>query len=337
MKIIILAGGRGSRLWPISRKESPKQFLRLENKSFFKQTIERSLLIEKAENIFISTNEKYVSFVEEEIKDTNIEKENILVEPFAKNTGPAILFALNELKEKTEKNELIFICPSDHYIFPNEKFIKTVEEAKKGASLSYIVTFGVRPNSPETGYGYITKGENKIKDTSCYKVEEFTEKPCLEKAEQFIASGNYLWNSGMFLFPINLMLEEFKEKASEIYNNINNFEKLKSAPIDKAVIEKSDKIATIPSEFEWNDIGCWKSFYQMKDKDKKGNVLKGDILAHDVENSLVLGKNKTIACLGLKDITVIETNDVTFIAPKNRSQEVKKLVKEYEGRDNKKG
>lgn len=335
MKIIILAGGRGSRLWPISRKDSPKQFLQLENKSFFQQTIERSLLVEEAENIFISTNERYVSFVENEIKNTGIKKENIIVEPFAKNTGPAILFALNKIKKETKENELVFVCPSDHYISPKEKFVKAVKKAKEGASLANIVTFGVKPTSPATGYGYIKQTKEKIKNTECYKVEKFTEKPCLKKAKQFIASGNFLWNSGMFLFPIDLMINEFKEKASNIYSNINNFEKLESVPIDKAVIEKSDNVATIPANFTWNDIGCWKSFYQMKEKDNKGNVLKGDVLAHDVENSLVLGGNKTIACIGLKDITVIETNDVTFIAPKNRSQEVKKLVKQYEGRKNK--
>ncbi len=336
MKIVILAGGRGSRLWPVSRKDSPKQFLQLENKSFFRQTIERSLLIEEPENIFISTNKRYVSFVEKEIDDTGIGKKNIIVEPFAKNTGPAILFALKKIKDKAKENELVFVCPSDHYISPKDKFIKSVEKAKKGASYSNIVTFGVTPTSPATGYGYIKKEKNKIKNSECYRVEKFTEKPCLEKAKEFIASGDYLWNSGMFLFPIDLMLKEFKERASNIYNNIDNFEKLESAPIDKAVIEKSNNVATIPADFTWNDIGCWKSFYQMKEKDKEGNVLKGDVLAHDVENSLVLGKNKTIACIGLKDITVIETDDVTFIAPKSRSQEVKKLVKEYEGRERKK-
>ncbi|MFW6282731.1 MAG: mannose-1-phosphate guanylyltransferase [Minisyncoccales bacterium] len=335
MKIIILAGGRGSRLWPISRKDSPKQFLQLEKKSFFQQTIERSLLIEKPENIFISTNEKYISFVEDEIKNTGIKKENIIVEPFAKNTAPAILFALNKIKEKTKKNELAFVCPSDHYISPKEKFVKAVNKAKKGASLSNIVTFGITPVSPATGYGYIKKEEERIEHSECYRVEKFTEKPCLKKAKQFISSDNYLWNSGMFLFPIDLMVKEFKEKASNIYNNINNFEKLESIPIDKAVIEKSNNVATIPVDFKWNDIGCWKSFYQMKEKDQRGNVLKGDVLAYDVENSLVLGENKTIACIGLKNITVIETNDVTFIAPKSRSQEVKKLVKEYESRNKK--
>jgi len=338
MKIIILAGGKGTRLWPMSRKKFPKQFLPLGDKTLFRQTVERCLLIEKPKNIFISTNQKYCPFVKDQLKDTKIKDKNIIIEPTAKNTGPAVLFTLKTIKRRAKKNELVFVCPSDHFITPQDKFIDTVDKAKKVAKLSYIVTFGIKPTSPATGYGYIKASGISIKkeglETSCYQVERFTEKPLLPEAKKFLKSGNYLWNSGMFLFPINLMIEEFKQKAPNIFKNINNFKELPSAPIDKAIIEKSSKVVTIPADFSWSDVGSWKSLHQIKEKDKKGNVIIGDVLAHDVENSLIMGRHRAIACLGLKDITIVETDDVIFIAPKERSEEVKKLAKQFENKSN---
>lgn len=330
MKIIILAGGKGTRLWPVSRKTFPKQFLPLKDKTLFRQTVDRCLLIEEPKNIFISTNQDYSFYVEKELKGTKISQKNIIIEPFAKNTGPAILFALEKIKNK--KNDLVFVCPSDHYIFPPARFVQDIEKAKKIASLNYLVTFGIKPLSPETGYGYIKAREkfSLIEKNKFYQVERFLEKPCLKRAKEFLKSKNYYWNSGMFLFPYNLIMEEFDRNAPDLIFNLHDFENINSISFDKAVVEKSNKVATVPVSFAWSDVGSWESFHQTQQKDKKGNVVIGNVLTDQVSDSLVLGSNRLVACFGLKKMTVIETSDAVFVAPKNKSQEVKGLVEELE-------
>ncbi|MGI6340587.1 MAG: sugar phosphate nucleotidyltransferase [Minisyncoccales bacterium] len=334
MKIIILAGGKGTRLWPMSRKTLPKQFLKINNKTLFRKTVDRCLLIEKPENIFISTNKDYSFLAEKELKGTEIKKENIIIEPFSKNTGPAILFAIKELKIR--ENELILVCPSDHFITPDDEFAKDVKKAEQISSLNNIVTFGIKPLSPETGYGYIETKKSLLKTNKngveYYKVENFIEKPNLEKAQKLLESGNYYWNSGIFLFPFKLMMEEFEKHAK---NLIDDFEKIEPISIDKAVIEKSNKIVTIPVKFNWSDVGSWNSFYKTQKKDNEGNVLIGNTLARDTKNSLILGNNRLVTCFGLENIAIVETEDVVLVAPKNRSEEVKLLVEDLEKRNKK--
>lgn len=336
MKILILAGGKGTRLWPLSRETFPKQFLLLGEKSLFRQTIERCLLVAKPRDIFVSTNSNYYFYVRDGLKGTGIGKKNIIVEPLAKNTAPAILFALRKFKErfKTKKDEIIFVCPSDHHIFPAEKFAKTVEKVEEIAKMGNIVTFGIKPTGPETGYGYIKINQkSKIKDQRYCKVEKFIEKPKKSSVKKFLKEGNYFWNSGMFMFPLGLMIQEFKEKAPKIFENVENFEKIESVPIDKTVIEKSKKVVVIPVDFNWSDIGSWEVFHKIQEKDGMGNVLIGNVLTHDTKNSLILGDHRLVACLGLKDLMVIETNDAVFVAPKKKAQEVKNLVEELKKQD----
>lgn len=342
MKILILAGGKGTKLWPLSRESFPKQFLLLGEKSLFRQTLERCLLVCQPRDIFISTNNNYYFYVKEGLKGTGIKEKNIIVEPLAKNTGPAILFALKELKErfKTKNDEIIFVYPSDHFISSSRKFAKFIKRAEKIAKIGNIVTFGIKPTAPETGYGYIgtKKSLNTQKRrTSHYLVEDFVEKPKKSKAKEFLKAGNYFWNSGMFMFPLELMIEEFKLRAPKIFENIvnseDNFEKIESIPVDKAVIEKSDKVVVIAVDFQWSDIGSWDTFHQIQEKDGKGNVVIGNVLTYDTENSLILGDHRLVACIGLKDLMVVETNDAVFVAPKRKAQEVKKLVEELKKRN----
>lgn len=339
MKIIILAGGKGIRLWPLSRETFPKQFLPLEKRSLFRQTVDRCLSIEKPKNIFISTNSNYSFYVEEALKGTKIKKDNIIIEPFSKNTAPAILFAIKKFKKefKAKDNELVLVCPSDHFISPEDNFLKDIEKAQKISSLGFITTFGIKPTSPETGYGYIGAEEISLKEGNLeyYRVERFIEKPCLRKAKEFFQSKKYYWNSGIFLFPIGLMMKEFKKSAPEMLLNIDNFEKVDSAPIDKTIIEKSERVSTIPASFLWNDIGSWESFHQVRECNKDGNVIIGNVLTKDVKNSLIFGNSRLVACFGMSNITLIETNDAVFVAPKNKSQEVKKLVQELESKNRK--
>jgi len=338
MKILILTGGKGTRLWPLSREDFPKQFLLLGEKSLFRQTIERCLLVAKPKDIFISTNNNYYFYIKDGLKGTGVSEKNIISEPMAKNTGPAILFALKELKEKfkTKDNEIIFICPSDHYIFPKNEFIKTIKRAEEIAKMENIVLFGIKPTKPEIGYGYIKKSQEiKSKSQNYYQVEKFIEKPNLKRAKEFIKTRNYFWNSGMFIFSLGLIWQEYKEKAPEIFENINNFEKIEAMSIDKAVIEKSKKVVVIPANFQWSDIGSWEAFYQIQEKDKNGNVIIGNTLIRDTKNSLIFGNHRLVACFGLKNLIVIETNDAIFVAPKEKSQEVKNLVEELKKQNKK--
>jgi mannose-1-phosphate guanylyltransferase/mannose-6-phosphate isomerase len=311
MKIIILAGGKGTRLWPMSRKTSPKQFLKLNSKTLFKKTLKRCLLLEKPENIFVSTNKDYSFLVQKEFKNANL-----IIEPFSKNTGPAILYALKKLNLKN--NELVLVCPSDHFITPDSEFVKSINKAKEIAKSNHIVTFGIKPTSPETGYGYI-----KIKPDQ-FKVEKFTEKPNLKTAQDFLNKGNYYWNSGIFLFPVNLIMQEFEKYAKDL------LEKTESISIDKAVIEKSDKIAMLPATFNWSDVGSWNSFYKTQAKDKNNNTILGNTILHNTKDSLILGNSRLVACVGLKNITVIETEDAVLVANKDDSEEVKQIVENLE-------
>lgn len=332
MKIIILAGGKGTRLWPMSRKTFPKQFLKLNDKTLFRKTVDRCLLFAKPEDIYISTNKDYYFLAERELDGTEIKKENIIIEPFSKNTGPAILFAIKEIKAKD--NELILVCPSDHFIMTDDDFAQDVKKAEEIAALNYIVTFGIKPLLPETGYGYIETKESLLKivknGIEYYKVENFIEKPNLEKAQELIESGNYYWNSGIFLFPFKLMIQEFEKHAKDLFNDLKETEPIS---IDKAVIEKSDKIVTIPAKFNWSDVGSWNSFYKTQEKDNQGNVFIGNTLARDTKNSLILANNRLVTCFGLENITIVETEDVVLVAPKDRSEEVKLLVEDLEKRN----
>lgn len=338
MKIIILAGGKGTRLWPLSRETFPKQFLLLGEKSLFHQTVERCLLMARPKDIFVSTNSNYSFYVKEGLKGTGISEKNIIVEPSPRNTGPAILFVLKELKErfKTKKDEIIFVCPSDHHIYPPSTFVQFVKKAERVAKIGNIVTFGIKPTGPETGYGYIKKIQNpKSKIKNHFKVEKFVEKPSLKKAKEYLDEGNYFWNSGMFMFPFELMIREFREKAPKIFENVDNFEKIEAIPIDKAVIEKSDKVVVVPVDFQWSDIGSWEAFHQIQEKDDKGNVAIGNVLVQDTKNSLILGDHRLVACLGLKDLMVVETDDAVFVAPKKKAQQVKNLVEELKKQNKK--
>lgn len=343
MKIIILAGGKGERLWPLSRRDYPKQFLKIKGKSFFQKTIERCLLITKPENIFVSTGWDYFFHVKKELEGFNIDEKNIIVEPVPKNTAPAIFLCAKWMKDilNIDENETMFVCPSDHFIKEENKFAEIIKEVSNVASYEYLITFGIKPASPETGYGYIKRGD-KLEVTGnkedVYKVEKFTEKPTKEKAKEYLRENDYFWNSGMFAFSIKTIIDAFKKYSSDIYEPLENvdlrnkkllkeaLENVPSISIDYAIMEKADNVITIPFDVEWSDIGSWHAFYDLYEKDKEGNVAIGDILTHDVKNSLIIGDKRLIACVGLKDLLVIGTDDAMLVASKEKAQEVKKIV-----------
>jgi mannose-1-phosphate guanylyltransferase/mannose-6-phosphate isomerase len=343
MKIVILAGGSGTRLWPLSRENFPKQFLKIPlsdsevPESFFQKTIKRFINYPNAE-IFIITNEKHKFYVlhqsEEVLRDLeNDKKLELILEPVGKNTAPAIAFSIKYALEnnKAGLDDIFFITPADHLITDTEKFLSIIKTAEALAKKGYIVTFGIKPTKPDTGYGYI-KAKNK---NGLFIVEKFTEKPALKKAVSYLKEGSYYWNSGMFAFKAGTMIEEFKKyipELSKIFDKpfkevVKTFHKLPNISIDYAVMEKTDRAVLLPVDIFWSDIGSWESLYEVFEKDKKANALSGEVITIDTKGSLIIGNKRLIATIGIEDLIVIETEDALLIAKKGDAQKVKELVK----------
>lgn len=336
MKIIILAGGGGTRLFPLSRACYPKQFLKIAGeKSLLQQTVERFLIIAKQEEIIIVTNKDYIFHVQEDLHEIGAEKINIITEPTGKNTAPAIALAISYCKDCLNccEDEILFVSPADHLIKPAEKFAELLQQAEQVCrDKNDIITIGVKPTKPETGYGYI-QAAGKVADTVFY-VKSFKEKPDKVTAEKYLAEGNYYWNAGMFMFSIGRMEIELEQYVPEIakisqqgYENcINNFTEMPDISIDYAVAEKSTHMSVMPmKEIYWNDIGSFDSIAEVL-ADKNGNGIYGDVITADCQNTTILGSDRLISGIGLKDLIVVDTPDSLLITEKGKSQEVKKVV-----------
>lgn len=332
---IILAGGSGSRLWPLSRELYPKQLLNIiSDKSLLQSTFERLTHCMQNENILSITNTKHAPNVKMQILDF-CESPVVLSEPVAKNTAPAIALATKYIMQKTSEDPVILVVPSDHLIKDNEKFVSTVKKGEKLAEEGYIVTFGIKPDYPETGYGYI----NTLKPLETgYKVKEFVEKPNLETAKKYLKEGTYFWNSGIFMFKASTMMKEiekFTPDIAKISNSVDftkskdipfiEFDKMPSISIDYAIMEKSDKIALITLESDWNDLGSWQSIYDVSNKDENNNVFVGHVIDEGSKNSFVYASSKLVTTIGLEDTVIVETEDAILACKKDRTQDVKKI------------
>lgn len=342
MKYVILAGGSGTRLWPMSRKNTPKQFINLVNsKTMLQNTVER-VTKEDGKDIFVISNNESKFIINDQISSLfkKFNENNIIIEPSARNTAPAIAYGCLFFEE----NDIIAILSSDHHITNPSQFNEILTQAEEIARENYIVTLGIIPDSPRTGYGYIKKSDTSIK--SGYKVEKFVEKPDFKTAEEYLKDGGFYWNAGIFIFKISVFLDELKKLSPDIFENlqkiknkmkmkekieVSDFENFKKISIDYAIMEKSDKICVIPSEFGWSDVGSFKSLYDILPKDKNNNTFNSNnIVSIDTTNTFIMGSTRKIATIGLHDITIIDTPDALLVSSSNCTEKVKNIVETLE-------
>ena len=344
---VILSGGSGSRLWPLSRKQYPKQFLALTGEhTLFQQTLSR-LVFEGMEPPVVVSNQEHRFIVQEQLEALDLKTQSILLEPFGRNTAPAVAIAAMKLMAEG-RDELLLILPADHVIEDQRAFQRALALATNAAEKGEMVLFGVPANRPETGYGYIKAGDERGLPDGVIRVERFIEKPDETRAQQFVEDGGYFWNSGMFLFRASRFLEELKKHDADIYDtcllalersqhegdlisiDAATFECCPDNSIDYAVMEKTRRACVVPLSAGWNDVGSWSSIWEVHDKDDDGNVTMGDVMVHDSHNCLVHGNGKLVSVIGLEDIVVVETKDAMMIAHKDRVQDVKKVVNQLD-------
>jgi len=328
MKVVILAGGVGKRLWPVSNQNCPKQFLSLfDQKSLLQRTIERFDNLDDVDHILVSTSVHYKELLK---KQMPVSKKplSFLYEPISRNTAPAIALSVKYLEEhlKISPEEPILILPSDHVIEPIEKFFEVLKAVS--LSLKGITTFGIKPKRAETGYGYI-----QVENTT-NAILQFIEKPPKEIASAIFNKASYFWNSGMFLFNRKIFWEAVKKNNEHLYSIFNQsyemcltcFSDAESVSFDHAIMEKVDDSFCVSLDVAWSDIGSWDSLYDILDKDNNQNVKMGNIIDLDTKNSLIIGQKKLVSTIGLDNIIYIETDDTIFLAKKGKSQDLKRLL-----------
>ncbi len=339
---VILCGGSGTRLWPLSRESYPKQFLRLLGKeSLLQQTVQRLNGIDHAGAPLLVCNESSRFVAAEQLREIGIDNAQILLEPMRRNTAPAIASAALHALSQYE-DPLLLVLPSDHVIKDHDAFCTAIHFARQAADAGDLVTFGIKPSGPETGYGYIRAASTET--TVAQPVLEFVEKPNRATAEQYIASGNYYWNSGMFLFRASRYIEELTRHEPKIVEACRNAVELAkkdfdfirldtqsyaASPdkaIDYAVMERTDRASMIPLSANWSDIGSWASVWDVADKDASNNATSGDVLTQDCENCLIHGTTRLVAAVGLQNIAIVETADAILVMDASRAQDTKKLV-----------
>lgn len=337
MIALIMAGGIGSRFWPLSRKSRPKQFLNIvSDKSMIELTVDRLKPLIDIKDVYVVTSGNQKRLVLESLP--TLPPENVIVEPFGMNTAPCIALSNLYLMKKYDKNETVVVLPSDHLIQDEEKFRNYLKLAEKGAKQDNLVTFGIKPDYPATGYGYIEA--DSLLSNEIYKVKKFKEKPDLKTAESFLKKGNYFWNSGMFIWKLDTITKIYAQyqpemmqlidEISKIWNTGSDdiatiYKKMPKLPVDIAIMEKAEKKAVIPVEFGWSDVGSWEALYDILDKDENGNILKTENITLSSKNNLVMSK-KFVSMIGINNVALIETDNAILLVDINKTQDVKKIV-----------
>lgn len=337
---VIMAGGRGERFWPKSRNSRPKQFLSLtaDGETMIQKTVKRLLPLVDMEDIFIVTNAAYTDLVLAQLP--GIPKENILAEPCARNTAPCIAFAAAVIGRKYD-DAMMLVLPSDHLIGYEDIYVNTLRKAIRAAEEgSNLVTIGITPAYPETGYGYINFGR-EAGDT--YEVERFVEKPDLPTAKEYLASGKYLWNSGMFVWKVSSIMSNMQKLMPDIYDGavrigeaygkpefnavlVKEFTAFRSESVDFGIMEHADNIYTIPGSFGWDDVGSWLAVERINETDDDRNYVEGDVISVGSERTTICGGKRLIAAVGVEDIIIVDTDDALLVCSKNSTQDVKKVI-----------
>ena len=353
---VILSGGSGSRLWPLSRQLYPKQFLSLTGEdTLIQQTTQRLRDMKDILPPVVICNEEHRFLVGEQMRAAGMEPEAIILEPSGRNTAPAVAVAAFHAMQQGGDN-ILLILPADHIIRRPDIFQDAVQAAYSHAENGELITFGIVPQAPETGYGYIRKGAlvEKFRDRAVkgiYQVERFEEKPDRATAEEYVRSGNYFWNSGIFLFSAEIYLGELKKYQPEIYQHSMKacehtstdldfirldkkaFETCPSDSIDYAVMEKTDKALVVPVDAGWNDIGSWSALWETDHRNDDDNVLHGDVITHDTAGSYIYSDSRLIATVGLRDCIIVETSDAVLVSTRDGVQEIKTIVNRLKDRD----
>jgi mannose-1-phosphate guanylyltransferase/mannose-6-phosphate isomerase len=342
---VVLSGGSGTRLWPMSRAALPKQLLPLiSNHSMLQETILRFAAWTEMMSTMVVCGNDHRFLVAEQLREINVSPHSIMLEPVGRNTAPAIAVAAYGLQQEADDETLMLVLPADHVISDVKAFHEAVKVAAVAAKLGRLVTFGIQPSGPETGYGYIRKGEELLEDSGSFAVAKFVEKPDYVTAENYMASGEYFWNSGMFLFKPAVYLAELVRMRPDIaesarksfegsYRDLDfcrleesSFAQCPSDSIDYAVMELTNLAALVPVDMGWNDVGSWTALWEVQGQDASGNALRGDVYIDGVENSLVRAESRVVAVIGVKDLVVVETSDAVLVAHKDSVQDVKKIV-----------
>lgn len=345
---VILAGGVGSRLWPVSRSMLPKQFIDFPNMrgSLFQNTLSRLEGVPDVEDPIVVCNNDHRFLVAEQLRQLGKKHCSILLEPAGRNTAPAVaLAALSALQDSADP--LLLVLAADHVIEDQAAFQRAIAQALQCAKQGKLATFGIVPSAPETGYGYIEKGA-ELADGDGYCVAQFVEKPDQETARAYLDSGNYLWNSGMFLFSASTYLRELKQHAPDIFDSCHEayanlergedfqlipesiFASCRSDSIDYAVMEKTASAVVVPLEAGWNDLGAWDAIWEVQAKDEQGNAISGDVLTFDVKDSYVQSQSRLVAVAGIRDVVVVETADAVLVTHRSQAQSVKHLVQQLQ-------
>lgn len=382
--IVIMAGGSGTRFWPLSREAMPKQLLRIDGEeTLIEQTIGRVSPLIPLDRIFIVTNKNHAEQIRFQVAD--IKKENFIIEPIARNTAAAVGLAAIHINHRFP-NAVMCVLSADHVIRHKDRFIEILKNSFNVARSGYLVTIGIKPGRPETGYGYVEagdrievagsseqiagvpsprgtycgrrpmqwvngegKGEGEIDLPAIFSVKRFVEKPDIAKAIEYIKDGHYYWNSGMFVWKASIVIEEIGRHMSSLYEGLKEiessigkgdedsitrkvFDRIKPISIDYGVMERSDRVAIIPADIGWSDVGSWTALDEISNRDTKGNVITGNVIDLDSMDSIIYAANRLVATLGLKDMIVVDTEDATLVCRKDRAQDVKRIVEELKRR-----